>query len=52
MAREYMIYAVAIAIGFLIYLVLDHGLGVGFAVAMLAGFVAIHGMILVGRRFF
>jgi predicted Zn-dependent protease len=51
MKREYLIYAVAVAIGFAVFLVLDRAFNIGFGFAMLGGFVAIHGSIIVGRRF-
>lgn len=52
MKRDYLIYAVAVLAGFLVYLTLDRGFGVNFAIAMLAGFVTIHGAIVLGRRYF
>jgi hypothetical protein len=50
-AREYMMYALAVLAGFVVYLGLDRGLGIDFAFALLGGFVTIHGAIVLGRRF-
>jgi uncharacterized membrane protein YjjP (DUF1212 family) len=50
--RDYLIYGIAVLIGFAVYLVLDRAFGLDFAIALIAGFVAIHGAILMGRRLF
>ena len=52
MKRDYLIYGVAVAAGFMAYLLLDRGLGVDFGFAMIGGFVVIHAGIVLGRRFF
>lgn len=51
-AREYLVYAIAVACGFAVYLVIERVLGIDFFFALLGGFVTIHGAILLGRRFF
>ena len=51
MKRDYLIYGLAVAAGFIVYLVLDRGLGIDFAFALIAGFVTIHGAIILGRRY-
>jgi Na+/glutamate symporter len=51
MKRDYMIYGLAVLAGFVVYLVLDRLLGIDFAIAMIAGFVTIHGGIVLGRRY-
>ena len=51
MKREYLIYTIAVLAGFAVYLVMDRGLGIDFGISMLVGFVAIHGAIVLGRRF-
>jgi hypothetical protein len=50
-AREYLVYAIAVLAGFAVYLVLDRGFGIDFAFALLGGFVTIHAAIVLGRRF-
>lgn len=50
--RDYLIYGIGTLIGFLVYLVLDRGFGVDFSIAMLVGFVAVHGSVILGRRIF
>ncbi|MGL5445895.1 MAG: hypothetical protein ACRDBL_01125 [Rhabdaerophilum sp.] len=49
--RDYLIYGIAVACGFGVYLLLDRGLGIDFFYALLAGFVTIHGAIMLGRYF-
>lgn len=49
--REYLIYGIAVIVGFLVYLGLERGLGLDFAIAFLCGFVAIHASIVAGRYF-
>lgn len=51
MKREYLIYTIAVLTGFVVYLVLDRGLGIDFAISLLAGFGVIHLAIVLGRRF-
>ena len=51
MMREYLIYAIAVTAGFAAYMVLDHVFKIDFSIALLLGFVVIHGCILLGRRF-
>lgn len=48
-AREYLVYALAVACGFGAYLLLERGFGVDFFFALLGGFVVIHATIVLGR---
>ncbi|CAN1486047.1 hypothetical protein MCEMSEM23_00047 [Rhabdaerophilaceae bacterium] len=48
--REYLLYAVAVLIGFGVYLGLERLAGLDFAFALFGGFVTIHGTIVLGRR--
>jgi hypothetical protein len=50
MGREYLVYTIAVACGFGVYFGLHEGLGLDFSIAMLVGFVAVHGAVLLGRR--
>jgi len=50
--REYLIYAVAVFIGWLAYLGLENGLGLDFSIAFFGALFIIHGAVLVGRRYF
>lgn len=51
-ARDYLIYGVAVLVGFAVYLLLDRVLKVDFTLSLLAGFVSIHGATIAGRRLF
>jgi hypothetical protein len=51
MAREYLVYAIAVAIGFAVYLLLERVARLDFAFAMIGGFVSIHAAMMIGRHF-
>lgn len=48
--REYLIYAIAVALGFGAFLLLQDVVKLDFSIALLLGFVVIHGCVLLGRR--
>lgn len=49
--RDYLIYGIATVVGFGTYFVLHNGYAIDFSIAILLGFVATHGSVILGRRF-
>lgn len=49
--RDYLIYGIATVIGFGVYFALHNSYAVDFSIAILVGFVATHGAVILGRRF-